>query len=195
VVDPLFWLVLSFVLVAVSLTTILLVMVPAMRELGRAARSVEKLCDTISRELPPTLESIRLTSLEITELTDDVTEGVQSAGQVVQQVDESLSTLRNQAQRVQVGSRSLMTGMRVAWRTFTGSGNGRDRRRRAPSAPKPTPRLKQGTAPTAHYGSPENALTRHGEPLSHNGQGEVPSPPRAPQMPATPSQESPSTID
>jgi uncharacterized protein YoxC len=115
VVEPLFWLGLSFFLVAVSLTAVLLVLVPAVRELSRAARSVEKLCDTISRELPPTLESIRLTSLEITELTDDVTEGVQHAGRVVQQVDQSLSGVKNQAQRVQVSTRSVMAGVRAAW--------------------------------------------------------------------------------
>jgi uncharacterized protein YoxC len=119
VVEPLFWLGLSFFLVAVSLTAVLLVLVPAVRELSRAARSVEKLCDTISRELPPTLESIRLTSLEITELTDDVTEGVQHAGRVVQQVDQSLSGVKNQAQRVQVSTRSVMAGVRAAWGVST----------------------------------------------------------------------------
>ncbi|WP_008316854.1 DUF948 domain-containing protein [Leptolyngbya sp. PCC 6406] len=120
-IDPLFWLGLSFLLVAVSLTAVLLVLLPAVQELSRAARSVEKLCDTISRELPPTLESIRLTSLEITELTDDVNTGVQQAGRVVKQVDQSLSTVRQQTQRVQVGTRSLMAGVRAAWGTLTRS--------------------------------------------------------------------------
>lgn len=135
-VDPLFWLALSFLLVAVSLTAVLLVLMPAVRELSRAARSVEKLCDTISRELPPTLESIRLTSLEITELTDDVTEGVQNAGQTARQVNQSLGTVRRQAQQVQVRTRSLMAGMRAAWGVFTRS-QPRDRRR-LPSASSDT---------------------------------------------------------
>jgi uncharacterized protein YoxC len=181
VVEPLFWLGLSFFLVAVSLTAVLLVLVPAVRELSRAARSVEKLCDTISRELPPTLESIRLTSLEITELTDDVTEGVQHAGRVVQQVDQSLSGVKNQTQRVQVSTRSVMAGVRAAWGTFTRSPKGRikgrdsqraannGQRRRLPSssAPQVDP-LTQAMPPTAQLpaGSPQTAADSQ---MSANG--------------------------
>jgi uncharacterized protein YoxC len=181
VVEPLFWLGLSFFLVAVSLTAVLLVLVPAVRELSRAARSVEKLCDTISRELPPTLESIRLTSLEITELTDDVTEGVQHAGRVVQQVDQSLSGVKNQAQRVQVSTRSVMAGVRAAWGTFTrspkgriksrdgqrASNNGQRRRLPASQAPKVDP-LTHAMPPTAQLpaGSPPTAADSQ---LSNNG--------------------------
>jgi uncharacterized protein YoxC len=159
VADPIFWLGLSFLLVAVSLTAVLLVLVPAVRELTRAARSVEKLCDTISRELPPTLESIRLTSLEITELTDDVTEGVQHAGRVVQQVDQGVSGVRQQAQRMQKGTRSVMAGMRAAWGTFTrsnppraGGREGRSsnsRRRIQPSSAPVVERLQHTTPPAS----------------------------------------------
>lgn len=117
--DPLFWLGLSILLVAVSLTALLFVAIPAFQELGRAARSAEKLFDTLNRELPPTLESIRLTGLEITELTEDVSDGVQSAGRVVKQVDDSLHGARQQAKRAQVTGRSLAAGVRAAWRTFT----------------------------------------------------------------------------
>lgn len=117
--DPLFWLVLSFLFVTVSLTIVLAVAIPALKELARAARSAEKLFDTLRREFPPTLEAIRLTGLEISDLTDDVSEGVQSAGQVVKQVDQSLSTVRKQAQKVQSGTRSLLVGMKAAWRSFT----------------------------------------------------------------------------
>lgn len=119
--DPLFWLVLSFLFVSVSLTIVLVVAIPAFRELARAARSAEKLFDTLYREFPPTLEAIRLTGVEITSLTDDVSEGVQSAGQVVKQVDQSLTDVRKQAKKVQSGTRSLMVGMKAAWRTFTRS--------------------------------------------------------------------------
>lgn len=153
--DPLFWLVLSFLLVAVSLTAVLLVMVPAVRELSRAARSVEKLCDTLSRELPPTLESIRLTSLEITELTDDVTEGVQNASHIVQQVDHSLSTVRQQTERVQAVTRSMMAGMRAAWRTLRGNAP-RDRRRLpTPSSPACPARRAAATPPALPNGRRE----------------------------------------
>ncbi|MBE9140837.1 DUF948 domain-containing protein [Nodosilinea sp. LEGE 07088] len=117
--DPLFWLALSFLLVVVSLTTMLMVAIPVLKELGRAARSAEKMFDTLSRELPPTLEAIRLTGLEITELTDDVTDGVQSAGQVVQQVNQSISSAQTGVKRLNKGTKSLWAGARAAWQTLS----------------------------------------------------------------------------
>lgn len=117
--DPLFWLVLSLLFVTISLTIVLAVAIPALKEVARAARSAEKLFDTLRREFPPTLESIRLTGMEISDLTDDVSEGVQSAGQVVKQVDQSLAGARKQAQKVQTGTRSVMAGVKAAWKTFT----------------------------------------------------------------------------
>ncbi len=121
-------------LVAVSLTAVLVTLIPAVQALARAARSVEKLADTLSREFPPTLEAIRLTGLEISELTDDVSDGVQSAGEVVKQVDRSLGTAKKQAQNVQVTTRSVVTGIKAAWKTLTrkppisgGRGRGGDR--------------------------------------------------------------------
>jgi len=119
VIDPLFWLGLSILLVATSLTAVLVAAIPALQELARAARSAEKLFDTLSRELPPTLDAIRMTGLEITDLTDDVSEGVKSAGQVVKQVDQSLDSARKQAQNLQVGTRSVFIGVKAAWRNFT----------------------------------------------------------------------------
>jgi len=93
-------------------------MIPTLKELARAARSAEKLFETLRREFPPTLEAIRLTGLEITDLTDDISEGVQSAGQVAKQVDQTLTGARKQVRKVQLGTRSIMTGMRAAWRSF-----------------------------------------------------------------------------
>ncbi|AVH68039.1 hypothetical protein CDG77_16360 [Nostoc sp. 'Peltigera membranacea cyanobiont' 213] len=118
-IDPLFWLGLSLLLVATSLTAVLVAAIPALQELARAARSAEKLFDTLSRELPPTLEAIRVTGLEITDLTDDVSEGVKSASQVAKQVDQSLDSARIQAQNLQVGTRSIFVGAKAAWRNFT----------------------------------------------------------------------------
>ncbi|PSB33948.1 hypothetical protein C7B69_06310 [filamentous cyanobacterium Phorm 46] len=135
--DPIFWLGLSIVLVAVSLTAVLVTLIPAVQALARAARSVEKLADTLSREFPPTLEAIRLTGLEISELTDDVSDGVQSAGEVVKQVDRSIGSAKKQAQNVQVTTRSLVTGIKAAWKTLTRkppmSGRGRGGDRLSPS--------------------------------------------------------------
>ncbi|MBW4685177.1 MAG: DUF948 domain-containing protein [Komarekiella atlantica HA4396-MV6] len=118
-IDPLFWLGLSILLVATSLTAVLVAAIPALQELARAARSAEKLFDTLSRELPPTLDAIRMTGLEITDLTDDVSEGVKSAGQVVKQVDQSLDSAKKQAQNLQVGTRSVFVGVKAAWKNFT----------------------------------------------------------------------------
>ncbi len=113
--DPLFWLGLSLLLVAVSLTAVLIVAIPACTELVRAARSVERLCDTLNREFPPTLESIRLTGLEITELTEDLNDGVKSASEVVKQVDKTLSTTQKQVNLLQKGTRRVAVGIKVAW--------------------------------------------------------------------------------
>ncbi len=118
-IDPLFWLGLSLLLVAVSLTAVLVAAVPALQEIARAARSIEKLADTLSRELPPTLEAIRLTGLEISDLTDDITEGVKSAGQVVKQVDQSVVSVKKQAKKAQVSTRSVFAGVKAAWKSFT----------------------------------------------------------------------------
>jgi uncharacterized protein YoxC len=117
--EPLFWLGLSILLLAVSLTALLVAAIPALQQLASAARSAEKLFDTLSRELPPTLEAVRLTGLEITDLTDDVSEGVQSASGVVKQVDQSLNSAKKQAQNVQVGTRSVFVGVKAAWKTLT----------------------------------------------------------------------------
>jgi len=119
VIDPLFWLGLSILLVATSLTAVLVAAIPALQELARAARSAEKFFDTLSRELPPTLNAIRNTSLEITELTDDVSEGVKSAGQVVKQFDQSLDSAKKQAENIQISTRSVLVGFKAAWRSFT----------------------------------------------------------------------------
>ncbi|GAA6622252.1 hypothetical protein [Scytonema sp. NUACC26] len=135
-IDPLFWLGLSILLVAASLTAVLVAALPALLEVARAARSAEKLFDTLSRELPSTLEAIRLTSLEITDLTDDVSQGVKSAGQVVQQVDRSLDSAKQQAQSVQVGTRSIVVGMKAAWKTFTRSKPSRRTVERLPQSQK-----------------------------------------------------------
>ncbi len=117
--DPLLWLVLSLLFVTASLTIALVVAIPALKELARAARSADKLFETLRREFPPTLQAIRTMGIEVSDLTDDVSQGVQSAGNVVKQVDESLTTARKQAQKVNSSTRSLLVGVKAAWRTFT----------------------------------------------------------------------------
>ena len=126
-IDPLFWLGLSILLVAVSLTAVLVAALPALQELARAARSAEKLFDTLRRDLPPTLEAIRLTGLEISELSNDVNDGVKSAVQVAQQVDQSLDSAVKKAQKVEVGTRSVVAGVKAAWKTLTRTPSNRSR--------------------------------------------------------------------
>lgn len=116
--DPLFWLGCSLLLVAVSLTAVLVAALPALQELARAARSAEKLFDTLEREFPPTLESIRLTGLEISELTDDIDSGVKSASDIVQQVDLNLNRTRKQIKQLHKGTRRLTSGVKAAWQTW-----------------------------------------------------------------------------
>ncbi|WP_017302482.1 DUF948 domain-containing protein [Nodosilinea nodulosa] len=162
--DPLFWLALSFLLVVVSLTAVLMVAIPALRELGRAARSAEKFFDTLGRELPPTLEAIRLTSLEITELTDDVTEGVQGAGQVVQQVSQGITTAQTGAKRLNSGTKSFLAGARAAWRAWSDEAPSPQSQRNSKTPPQPQPAPGDRIAPHS-----DDALA-----ASHGGDRPVP---------------------
>ncbi|MEH2291771.1 DUF948 domain-containing protein [Nostoc sp.] len=146
-IEPLFWLGLSLLLVATSLTAVLMAAIPALQELARAARSAEKLFDTLSRELPATLEAIRVTGLEITDLTDDVGEGVKSASQVVKKVDQSLDSARIQAQNLQVGTRSIFIGAKAAWRNFTRQKPTRRISDRLPSNEQPPLTLREREVP------------------------------------------------
>lgn len=116
--DPFFWLFLSFLLVAVSLTAVLVTALPALQELARASRSAEKLFDTLRQEFPPTLEAIRLTGLEISELTDDLNDGVKSATEVVKQVDYSLDGARKQVHQVKKETKGIIVGFKAAWQAW-----------------------------------------------------------------------------
>ena len=116
--EPLVWLGLSFLFVAVSLTAVLIAALPAMKELARAARSAEKLFDTLRQEFPPTLEAIRLTGLEISELTDDLNEGVKSASQVAKQVDRNLRNTKKGVSKIKISSRGFIAGFKAAWKTW-----------------------------------------------------------------------------
>ena len=116
--EPLFWLGLSLFLVAVSLTAVLIVAIPTLQELSKAANSAEKLFDTLNREFPPTLEAIRLTGAEINELTDELNTGVKSATGMVKQVDRNLTASSQQLKNAQVKTKSILTGAKVAWLTW-----------------------------------------------------------------------------
>jgi hypothetical protein len=117
-VEPTFWLGCSLLLVAVSLTAVLMAALPVIQELARAARSAEKFFDTLNRELPPTLAAIRATGSEIGELKKDVDRGVQSAVNIVEQVDRNLVATKQQVGQVRTAARGFWVGTKVAWQTF-----------------------------------------------------------------------------
>ncbi|MFM7363562.1 MAG: hypothetical protein ACKO11_03455 [Cuspidothrix sp.] len=141
--DPLFWLGLSLLLVAASLTAVLVAAIPVLQELARAARSAEKFFDTLSRELPPTLNAIRNTSLEITNLSDDVSESFKSAGQVVKQFDQSLDSAKQQAENIQITTRSVFVGFKAAWKTLTRKKHNRRNVERLPTNDQPSIKLRE----------------------------------------------------
>ncbi len=116
--DPTFWLGCSLLLVAVSLTAVLMAALPVLQELSRAAHSAEKFFDTLNRELPPTLASIRLTGSEIGDLKKDVDRGVKSAVQVVEKVDRGLVVTKKQVGQAQTVVQGFWVGTKAAWHTF-----------------------------------------------------------------------------
>ncbi|WP_295618343.1 DUF948 domain-containing protein [Chamaesiphon sp. GL140_3_metabinner_50] len=117
-IDPVLFLGCSLLLVAVSLTALVVAAFPAIQDLSRAARSAEKLFDRLDRELPPTLEAIRLAGLELGDLTDEMSQGVQSATTVVRQANLSLSQVTKQAKTVSTNTRSVWLGVKTAWQTW-----------------------------------------------------------------------------
>ncbi len=122
VADPVFWLGCSLLLVAMSLTAVFVVAMPVVVELARVARSAEKLLDTLNRELPATLESIRLTGSDLGSLQKDVNRGVKSAVNVVEQVDRGLTVTKKQVDRAQITTRGLIVGTKAAFQAFRDSG-------------------------------------------------------------------------
>ena len=116
--EPFFWLGFSICLVAMSLTAVLITLIPVTQELSRAARSAERLFDTLNREFPNTLTAIKATNLELTELSGEVKEGVKSASGAVKQIDRTLVTAKQQVDKVQVKSRSIWAGLKAGIKTW-----------------------------------------------------------------------------
>ncbi len=143
--NPVLWLCLSIVLLALGLALLVCVSIPALLGLARATRSAEKLFDTLDRELPRTLEAMRNTGNELSGLADDMTDSVTSARNIVKQVDHSLSDVRQQAYQAKRTTRSVAVGFRAAWRVLTKPTKSRSKRPRPvkppvkPPPPKPAP--------------------------------------------------------
>jgi vancomycin resistance protein YoaR len=121
-IDPLLFLACSTLLVAVSLTALVVAAFPAIQDVSRAARSAEKLFDRLDRELSPTLEAIRIAGLELSDLSDEMSQGVQSASAVVQQVDIGLTEVKKQASNARLNTRSVWVGVKAAWQTWRDRG-------------------------------------------------------------------------
>ncbi len=109
---------LSFLLVVVCLTAVLITAIPAFQELARAGRSVTRLAETLSRELPPTLEAIRLTGLEISELSDELNQGAKSANEAVKQVSEGIKSVRRTTSSAAIATRSALAGLKAGWQSL-----------------------------------------------------------------------------
>ncbi len=119
--DPVFWLGVSLFLVAISLTVVLVVAIPAFQELSKAAQSAQKLFDLLQRELPSTLDALRRTGGDLSDLSDDMSESLQTASHVVKQVDESLMEVKHQVQRAGIGTTSFFIGVQATIRSLARS--------------------------------------------------------------------------
>ncbi|MEM9904410.1 MAG: DUF948 domain-containing protein [Cyanobacteria bacterium P01_D01_bin.44] len=181
--NPLLWLSLSMGLLALSLILLLLVAIPMVLGMARVARSAEKLLDALHQELPPTLHSLRQTSADLSDLAEDVNQGVQGAGHVVKQVDQSLSQASQQAQQAQITTRSLWAGLTVAWGVFMQPP--RPKRRQRPPTRRPSPRPPAVSAP------PNEPAASHRSHLSAVDRG--PSQPDASSVPLETTQPAPLT--
>jgi hypothetical protein len=103
--------------------------------------------------------------MEISDLTDDVNEGVKSAGQVVQQVDQSISGAKKQAENVQVTTRSVFAGVKAAWKTFRRPTPGRRSMDRLPPAQRTALEFRNpGTASTEDRGQVRGSRDRYSDP-------------------------------
>lgn len=140
------------------LTALLFISIPTILELARAARSAEKLLESLNRELPATLNALKQTGTGLSDLADEVTDGVQSANHLVKQVDQGLDEVRQQAQRAQITTRSTWVGLQTAWQVLTEQSPRKKRRRRPPTR-RPSSSISQTQSPKPISARPESSKT------------------------------------
>ena len=116
--EAIFLLGLSFLLVVICLTILLLTAIPTFQELAKAANSVTRLADTLTRELPATLEAIRMTGLELSELSDELNQGAKNAGEAVKQVNESIKGVKQSASSAKIATQSAFAGIRAGLKSL-----------------------------------------------------------------------------
>uniref|UniRef100_A0A803QZM7 Transmembrane protein n=1 Tax=Cannabis sativa TaxID=3483 RepID=A0A803QZM7_CANSA len=88
--------------VAISATWLFCSAIPALLAFKRAAESLEKLMDVMREELPDTMAAVRLSGMEISDLTmelsdlgQEITQGVRSSTRAVRVAEERLRGLTN----------------------------------------------------------------------------------------------------
>ncbi len=116
--DPLFWLEISLCLLLISLIAVLIAVIPTLQQLANTARSAEKLLDTLNQELPPTLETMRSTGIELNQLTGDIDQGIESATEIVKQIDSTIANTKKQVKQAQTGTSRIFVGFKAAWKTW-----------------------------------------------------------------------------
>lgn len=116
--EAIFLLGLSFLLVVVCLTILLLTAIPTFKELGKAANSIVHLADTLTRELPATLEAIRMTGLELSELSDELNQSAKSAGEAVKQVNDGIKGVRQGASNASIATKSAFAGIKAGLKSL-----------------------------------------------------------------------------
>ncbi|XP_059432132.1 uncharacterized protein LOC132165536 isoform X2 [Corylus avellana] len=89
---------------AVSATWLFCSAIPTLMAFKRAAESLEKLMDVTREELPDTMAAVRLSGMEISDLTmelsdlgQEITQGVRSSTRAVRVAEERLRRLTNMA--------------------------------------------------------------------------------------------------
>jgi uncharacterized phage infection (PIP) family protein YhgE len=153
--EAIFLLGLSFLLVVVCLTILLLTAIPAFQELAKAANSIIRLADTLTRELPATLEAIRMTGLELSELSDELNQGAKSAGEAVKQVNDGIKGVRQGASNATIATKSAFAGFKAGLKSL-----GRPRRqKRSPSDLYPE-NLRSSNLPSEDLDESEDNVAR-----------------------------------
>lgn len=99
---------LSFItcMTSVAFASLVIAAVPTLYAMGRAATSLSKLADTAREELPSTMAAIRLSGMEISDLTlelselsQDIADGVTKSAQVVQAAEAGIQQIGTLARK------------------------------------------------------------------------------------------------
>ncbi|KAK9291848.1 hypothetical protein L1049_019798 [Liquidambar formosana] len=91
---------------SVAFTSLVIAAVPTLYAMGRAATSLAKLADTAREELPSTMAAIRLSGMEISDLTlelsdlsQEITDGVNKSTQAVQAAEAGIRQIGSLARQ------------------------------------------------------------------------------------------------